>query len=83
LKQQQLGEKMYTRIPLNSFPQYFSAITQPFPPFPTDFPPNFGTFGFHSRKPLVYEAKQFTWENHSTFPANPSRIKADPPKRKT
>jgi len=43
------------------FPQYFSAITQPFPLFPTDFPPNFGTFGFHSRKPLVYEAKQFTW----------------------
>jgi hypothetical protein len=40
------------------------------PPSPAEFPPNFGTFGFHSRKPLVYEAKQFTWENHSTFPAN-------------
>jgi hypothetical protein len=37
------------------------------PPSLADFPPNFGTFGFHSRKPLVYEAKQFTWENHSTF----------------
>jgi hypothetical protein len=50
------------------------------PPSPAEFPPNFGTFGFHSRKPLVYETKQFTWENHSTFPANPSRIKADPQK---
>ena len=25
------------------------------PPSPAEFPPNFGTFGFHSRKPLVYE----------------------------
>ena len=50
------------------------------PPSPAEFLPNFGTFGFHSRKPLVYEMKQFTWENHSTFPANPSRIKADPQK---
>ncbi len=24
--------------------------------------------------------KQFTWENHATFPANQSRIKADPQK---
>ena len=53
------------------------------PPSPAEFPPNFGTFGFHSRKPLVYETKQFTGENHATFPANPSRIKADPSKRKT
>jgi hypothetical protein len=50
------------------FPQYFSAITQPFPPFPADFPPNFGTFGFHSRKPLVYEAKLFTREITQPFP---------------
>jgi hypothetical protein len=35
------------------FPQYFSALTHAtFPPFPADFPPNFGTFGFHSRKPF-------------------------------
>jgi hypothetical protein len=48
-----------------SFPQ-----SRNLSPSPVDFPPIFGTFGFHSRKPLVYETKQFTWENHATFPAN-------------
>ncbi len=44
-----------------------------------DFPPKFGTFGFHSRKPLVYEPKLFTGEMTQPFPriAHPSRIKAD------
>jgi hypothetical protein len=70
---------MFENYPLLEFckvPNYHATS----PPSPTEFPPNFGTFGFHSRKPLVYVTKQFTGENHSTFPANPSRIKADPQK---
>ena len=43
------------------------------------FPPKFGTFGFHSHKPIVYEPKLFTGKITQPFPriANPSRIKAD------
>jgi hypothetical protein len=44
------------------------------PPFLMRFPPKFGTFGFHSRKPLVYEAEQFTLGNYKTFPTNQSKL---------
>jgi hypothetical protein len=60
---------MFENYPLLEFckvPNYHATS----PPTLADFPPKFGTFGFYSRKPLVFETKHFTGENHATFPAN-------------